>query len=531
MALQINPRAEGTALTLELNGKISILETAELDKAIAEQAKGIKQVLLDFSQVEYISSAGLRSLFMAKKNLMRQGAELKILYPTEDVMSVFRTTHFDSLLTIVQRENEGEETAFYPLRPVQRWMVDTHFLMARSTMMNTGALIELDPSIDLERLAGAANGVLANHDVFRCRLVIHPETGDICQRFDGELEKARVEIMSDEAFVQRKQEVKQPYELINHPLYRLYIMQTATGKYLYVDFYHAIMDGTAIAMLFWRELTKRYHDAGQQDAAKTKYHSSSYAAYIREESQIPPDELEEGHTYWRKMLSDFDEEKHLPPADLDGESLTPEHEIEVPFPEFEKTFFRGKDFSENTFFLGASLLALAKATGRKEAILGWIHNGRINSSERRLMGLMLDQFPARWDFTEPITAGDFLRQLEAQVKEGMKYRKSLDLIYEEALGDGCASFILQKGTMGRRGEMSLDGKDCFIVEMPANEISAAENSLDIEMNSHDDGTYSLVLDYDNHRYSEKAMQNFAAVMESMVKALMDESCEVTSLLQ
>ena len=79
--------------------------------------------------------------------------------------------------------------------------------------------------------------------------------------------------------------------------------------------------------------------------------------------------------------------------------------------------------------------------------------------------------------------------------------------------------------------MSLDGKDCFIVEMPANEISAAENSLDIEMNSHDDGTYSLVLDYDNHRYSEKAMQNFAAVMESMVKALMDESCEVTSLLQ
>ena len=62
MALQINPRAEGTALTLELNGKISILETAELDKAIAEQAKGMKQVLLDFSQVEYISSAGLRSL-------------------------------------------------------------------------------------------------------------------------------------------------------------------------------------------------------------------------------------------------------------------------------------------------------------------------------------------------------------------------------------------------------------------------------------------------------------------------------------
>ena len=147
------------------------------------------------------------------------------------------------------------------------------------------------------------------------------------------------------------------------------------------------------------------------------------------------------------------------------------------------------------------------------------------------MGLMLDQFPARWDFTETITAGDFLQKLEEKVKVGMKYRKGLDLIYEEALGDGCASFILQKGSMGRRGTMMLDGLECEIVEMPANEISAAENTLDIEMNSHDDGTYSLVLDYDNHSYSEGAMRKFAATMESMVVALLDENCVVTDLLK
>ena len=117
------------------------------------------------------------------------------------------------------------------------------------------------------------------------------------------------------------------------------------------------------------------------------------------------------------------------------------------------------------------------------------------------------------------------------MKEGMKYRKSLDLIYEEALGDGCATFILQKGTMGRRGEMPLDGKTCVIVEMPANEISAAENTLDIEMNSHDDGSYSLVLDYDNQRYTEAAMRRFAAVMETMVEALQQEDRDVTGLLQ
>ena len=67
--------------------------------------------------------------------------------------------------------------------------------------------------------------------------------------------------------------------------------------------------------------------------------------------------------------------------------------------------------------------------------------------------------------------------------------------------------------------------------MPANEISAAENTLDIEVNAHDDGTFSLVLDYDNNRYSEEAMRRFAAIMKDMVVALQNEDCVVTELLK
>ena len=85
--------------------------------------------------------------------------------------------------------------------------------------------------------------------------------------------------------------------------------------------------------------------------------------------------------------------------------------------------------------------------------------------------------------------------------------------------------------MGRRGTIMLDGLECEIVEMPANEISAAENILDIEMNAHDDGSFSLVLDYDNSSYSEAAMRRFAAIMKDMVIALQDESCVVTDLLK
>lgn len=107
--------------------------------------------------------------------------------------------------------------------------------------------------------------------------------------------------------------------------------------------------------------------------------------------------------------------------------------------------------------------------------------------------------------SEDMAVSEFLPRLEAKVAEGMQYRKGLDAIYEEDLEGSCATFILQKGSMGRRGGVKLGDTQAVIEELPANEISAAENILDIELNAHDDGAYALVLSYDIERYSRQSM--------------------------
>ena len=147
---------------------------------------------------------------------------------------------------------------YYPLRNMQLWLVDTHFNKAKSVMMNIGAFLKLSPQIDLNRLAQAINETLNSYDIFRCRLVFHPETNDICQRFDGEVIPVVVEKISDEEFDRRKTELLRPYPLINKPLYRIYLFETPTAKYWYADFYHAIMDGTSGGILFFREVDMRY---------------------------------------------------------------------------------------------------------------------------------------------------------------------------------------------------------------------------------------------------------------------------------
>ena len=533
MDINITKKLDGNTLTLSLAGRLDKLTGPIFDQEFRTSIEGVKETVLDFSALDYLSSAGLRSLIAANTQMKKQGGTLTVKNPTSDVMDVFEMTNFGRLIHIV-KEGDGapdpaENSGYYPLRPIQRWMVDTHFQKAKSTMMNAGALLRLDPSVDMERMAEALNDLMSTYDIFRCRLVFHPETGDICQRFDGEVARIVVESLSDEAFEKRKRDLKEPYSLIDRPLYRIHLMKTPSGQYLYMDFYHAVMDGMAIALIFWRELDKRYV-RGTENAIARKV--PSYAEYVLEESKLAPETLAEGHAYWRRMLEGFDEKKHLPPADVTGVGAWTKNEFETPLEQVvDKDFFKGKGFSENTFFMAAAMLAMAKSAGVRESIMSWVHNGRMTSSERRLMGLMLNQIPIRWDFGDGLSVGAFLRGLEARIAEGMKYIKSLDIVYNEGLEDNCATFILQKGVTGRRGASRLGGADAVIVEMPDNEMSAAENTLDIELNAHADGTYSLVMNYDASRYSVDAMRRFARTVDEMIGALTDESRMVPEILK
>ena len=410
---------------------------------------------------------------------------------------------------------------YYPLRPIQRWLIDTHFNKAKSTMMNIGGLYKLSAQIDTKRLESAINEVLNSYDIFHCRLVFNPETCELCQIFDAEIMPVVVEEWTDEEFKVIKNYLAEPYDLIDKPLYRVYIFKTPSANYLYVDFYHAIMDGVATAYLFARAMDSAYRGRALKKIL-------SYADYVEEEAKIPPEELKAGHRYWRDMLRRFDTKKHLPPVKVQGVAAWTQGNFDYEFENFTEEFFRETRIDENIYFLGACMLTMAKLTGTNESIMSWIHNGRTNMREHRLMGLMLEQYPCAWDFHEDIPVGEFLDKLKGQTQIGMAYRKSLDVVYNEGLEDDCVSFIFQKYM---HGDAIIADMPAKVVYLPPNEISAVENALDIEVESQPTGTYDLFLDYDASRYSEAEMRNFALTVEKILITMRDTDKMVSEILK
>ena len=417
--------------------------------------------------------------------------------------------------------DELKTTGYYPLRPMQSWLVDTHFYKAKSTMMNIGTFYKFPAGVDLQRLISAINGTLENNDIFHCRFVFHPETCELCQHFDGAINPVIFEKISDEEFEQRKKTLKHPYKLLNQPLYRIYILETPTAQYLYLDFYHAIMDGMTISLLFGTESKMRY------SGREIKHKSLSYADYVLEEINNPPENLIEGKDFFAAMLKNFDETKHLPPPSLPTNVKPFElNSLSMKIDNINKNFFSQKICDENIFFLAASMLTIAKTTGAKSSIMSWLHSGRYTPAESRIMGNMIEQFPIAWNFENDLTVAEFFNGLAEKINISFRYRRSLGEIYKSGLQDECATFIFQKKIYSA----SIEGKEFETIELPQNEWSAAENSLDIEINLSFDEIYSLFLECDASRYSENDMEKFAATFNETVLQLQDENKLISEIL-
>ena len=97
MTIEMKKNADATII--EIVGRLDTTTAPMLDKAINEDAKNSKHIVLDMKGLEYISSAGLRVLLSAQKKMQKVGS-MKLKNVCEEIMEVFEMTGFADILVI-----------------------------------------------------------------------------------------------------------------------------------------------------------------------------------------------------------------------------------------------------------------------------------------------------------------------------------------------------------------------------------------------------------------------------------------------
>ena len=95
----IKKNLNGTELTFAIAGRLDTVTAPQLEAEFKGNINGVEKLVLDFAELEYLSSAGLRVLLAAQKVMNKQG-EMIIKNVNETINEIFEVTGFIDILTI-----------------------------------------------------------------------------------------------------------------------------------------------------------------------------------------------------------------------------------------------------------------------------------------------------------------------------------------------------------------------------------------------------------------------------------------------
>ena len=99
--MEINKTDEGGKIILALSGKLSVNTAPQFQETLISAFDGAKEIVLDFNELVFVSSAGLRVLLIGQETASEKRVPMSVHNVQEAVMEVFDMTGFSNILTIV----------------------------------------------------------------------------------------------------------------------------------------------------------------------------------------------------------------------------------------------------------------------------------------------------------------------------------------------------------------------------------------------------------------------------------------------
>ena len=97
--MTIEKKINGSEAVLGIVGRLDTTTAPQLEAVITGELNGVETLVLDMQALEYVSSAGLRVILKAQKQMGAKGG-MKLVHVNETIMEIFDITGFTDILTI-----------------------------------------------------------------------------------------------------------------------------------------------------------------------------------------------------------------------------------------------------------------------------------------------------------------------------------------------------------------------------------------------------------------------------------------------
>ena len=98
--MNITKNYNGPELIINVEGRIDTITAPDFENEINEELGKFNSLIINFSDLEYISSAGLRVLIATQKKLKPENIPMTIKNVNDTISEIFRMSGFDKILKI-----------------------------------------------------------------------------------------------------------------------------------------------------------------------------------------------------------------------------------------------------------------------------------------------------------------------------------------------------------------------------------------------------------------------------------------------
>jgi anti-anti-sigma factor len=113
--MEIIQKEENGIVSIAIKGRLDADSSVEAEKVVKDALQGqTTRLLFDLGALEYLSSAGLRVLLTAAKEMRRKDGKLVLCSLNEFVKEIFEVSGFQSLIPIVDSVESGIEVLSQP---------------------------------------------------------------------------------------------------------------------------------------------------------------------------------------------------------------------------------------------------------------------------------------------------------------------------------------------------------------------------------------------------------------------------------
>lgn len=98
--MNISMERDNSKLIIKLEGRLDTTTAPEFEREFLSNLAGVDELILDMDKLVYVSSAGLRTILLAKKSIANIKGTMTVKNVCDTIREVFDMTGFSQILNI-----------------------------------------------------------------------------------------------------------------------------------------------------------------------------------------------------------------------------------------------------------------------------------------------------------------------------------------------------------------------------------------------------------------------------------------------